>query len=515
MSNVVWEEFEKPEYGVIRGGLSGQYGDMPPEMHLKKLEQTCMYEREDQLDDFFRSTLKDRTPDQASLAQDLPRETQNQVRSEVMNIRHSAARTPAEPIHPDLFLGFTERDSRGYHNAGPDLKLYADQSRARGRFKDFVSDHGSDWTIPEGTRSELRHIRDLRKTINPTRERFKIFDTSFDSRANPWSGAKTHHASTIPKTTPDGQILNLNDAQEVNQRKDNTKLRTDLIKVGYRQTGDHRFAVAQYGLMRNSERKVNIHDNQYKNKPSHKFDIHPSEIKNRLFINMIKEVGRRKHFDVYRGDMAFIFKHSTQTKNNIKKLLADLSTAQMSTDQTADTIDLGYINNNIKKVRVYDHISHDMVVVDKDIFDKVSLAKNVTFAKRTDPLASRNVHAEEGKRKLHGDEVQSVVYKRGQMVHDGPLPTKMEHKWYDTEFAPIYKQNQNFSKGLDYSYTNQDQGVNPIADAVFHASKRGAGYLQGARDGIDDDAFNPDPVNDASNFTPSHRKMTGRSKIKN
>jgi len=218
MSRLSWEDFEKPNYGVIRGGLAGQSGDMPPELHMKKLEQTCMYEREDQLDEFFRSTLKDRTCDQASLAQDLPRETQNMVRSEVMNLRHSAARTPAEPVHPDLFLGFTERDARGYHNAGPDMKKYVSQSKARGKFKDFVSDHASDWTIPEGTRSELRAIRDVRKTIDASRERLKIFDTAFDSRANPWSGAQTQHTSGVPKSTVDGTILNLNDAPEPGQR---------------------------------------------------------------------------------------------------------------------------------------------------------------------------------------------------------------------------------------------------------------------------------------------------------
>lgn len=513
MSNVVWQDFEKNNHGIIRGGISGLYGDMPPELHMKKLEQTCMYEREDQLDDFFRSTLKDRTPDQASLAQDLPRETQNQVRSEIMNIRHSAARTPAEPIHPDLFLGFTERDTRGYHSAGPDLKKYSEQSKARGKFLDLVSDHGSDWTIPEGTRSELRHIRDLRKTIDASRERFKIFDTAFDGRANPWAGASSSHVSVLPKTTQDGQILNLNNAQEVNQRKDNTKLRTDLIKVGYRQTGDHRFHVAQYGILRSQEHKTNIHSSQYKNETSHKFDVTPNEIRNRLFINIMKEVDRRKNLEQYREDMAFTFNNSMDNQNKIKKLTKDLSTAQLSTDQTADTIDLGYVNSNIKKVRVYDPVSHDMVIVDKDIFDKVAEAKNITFAKKTDPMASRNVHTEEGRRHLSGDEVQTVVYKRDHVLPGAKLPTKMDHKWYDTQFAPVYKQNHTFNPGMDATYTEQGQGIDPHADAVFNSFKRAPGYTQAARAGIDDDAFNYDPVNDTANFSPSHRQMSGRSKI--
>ena len=286
MSGVVSEDFEKNQYGVIRGGLSGQYGDMPEELHLSKLEQTCMYEREDQLDSFFRSTLKDRTSDTPDLASDLPRESQDHVRSSVINIRHSGALTPAEPIHPDLFLGFTDRDTRGYHNSGPDFKLYADQSKARGRYKDFLSDHASDWTVPEAHRSEMRIISDLRKTIDPMRERMKIFDTSEDNRATTYNIHKTG-ANRVIKTTSDGTILDLNDAQEVNQRKDNTNLRNDTIMVGYRQTGDHKFATAQYGIQSAARHRSNIAESQYKNTVSHKYDASPDEVKNRLFLSTV------------------------------------------------------------------------------------------------------------------------------------------------------------------------------------------------------------------------------------
>jgi hypothetical protein len=512
MSNVIWEDFEKREYGVIRGGLSGQSGFMPPELHMKKLEQTCMYEQEDQLDDYFRSTLKDRTCDAPSLAQDLPRGTQDTVRSEIMNLRHSAARTSAEPIHPDLFLGFTDRDERGYHNAGPDLKLYADQSRARGKFKDFVSDHASDWTIPEGTRSNMRAIMDLRKTIEPSRERLKIFDTSLDSRANQWSGARTEHTSGVPKTTIDGTILNLNDAQEPGHRKDNTTLKSNNTKIGWRTTGDHRFSVAQYGLTSSKRKKTNIHESQYKNKTSHKFDVMPSEIQNRLFTNIMKEVDRRKHLEQYRGEMGINFKESMQSQNKIGKMIGDLSIAQLNTQQTADTIDLGYINSNIKKVRVYDPVSHDSVIVDKDIFQKVKEAKNITFARKTDPLARRNVHAQEGKKTLPGDEVQVMMYSRSKLAHIMPLPVKMDHNWHDSKFEPTYKQNHSQQTIMDYTFTEAEQGVNPHADAVFNSFKKAPGYTQGLRGDIDTQE-NYDPVNDVANAVP--RTMKGRSKNKN
>jgi hypothetical protein len=467
-----------------------------------------MYERESQLEDFLRSTLKDTTPDQASLAQDLPRESQNVLRSEVLNLRHSAARTPAEPVHPDLFLGFTERDKRGFHNSGPDMRQYKKQSQVRGKFKDFVSDHASDWTIPEGTRSEMRHIRDLRKTIDAGRERLKIFDTSLDSRANKYSGMSTNK-SGVPKTLHDGTLLNLNETKSLHY-KDNTKLREDVIKVGYRQTSDLRFKVAQYGMSTSKKKYSNIHEAQRNADISHKFDVNPSEIKNRLMLNILKEVGRRDHLDEYRHEMSDTFNNSIDSNNRISKLLADLNTAQQSALQSADTIDLGYINKNIQKVRVYDPVSHDSVIVDKDIFDKVNEHKNIKFVTKTDPLARRDVLADEGKKYIPGDQVEVYVY--SSKTPDAPThaDTLTEHKWYDSKFEPVYKVNHTQIKNLNSSYTEEDQGINPTADKVFDRYSKASGYTQRIRDDIDIQD-NPDPVNDVEGF--GTRKVIGRSRV--
>jgi hypothetical protein len=511
MSDTIWQEFEKNEYGISRGGLSGQYGLMPPELYLKKMERTCMYEREDQLDDFFRSTLKDRTLDNASLAQDLPRETQDQLRSDVMNVRHSAARTEAEPIHPDLFFGLTERDARGYHDSGPDFKESVEHSKSRTKYIDFLTDHGSDWTIPEGRRSEMRAITDMRKTIGAAKERYKIFDTSFDSRPNPWSGMKTAPASCIPKTAMDGTILNLNDAQEVGQRKDNTKLKTDLIRVGYRQTGDHIFKVAQYGLISKRERRSNIHSSQYRNKPSHKFEVMPSEVKNRLYNDIVKEVSRRKFVDT--SDLEYNLNESVIAKNNIKKLASDLSAIQLSTTRSAEVSELDYKSSNIKKVRFHDPLDHDAVVVDEDIFKKIQENKNIKVVNRTDMLANRNVVTNDGKIKLRGDEVKTVVYKRNHSMPIEQLPTKMEHKWYDTDFTPMYKNNYDYSIGTDKRMIQSGQGVDPHGDAVFDRYSKGRGQHWQAREEIDDNLFNYDPINDGTTILPSHKPMVGRSRM--
>ena len=78
---------------------------------------------------------------------------------------------------------------------------------------------------------------------------------------------------------------------------------------------------------------------------------------------------------------------------------------------------------------MYDPISHDSVIVDKDIFDKVKEVKNISFVKKTDPLARRDVYASEGKSHIPSNEMQVHVYSGVAPKPIMPLPVKMDHKW--------------------------------------------------------------------------------------
>lgn len=499
MNQVVWNTSNN---NVVKWGQSG---DMPHSLYSSKMERTCLYEGEDQLNEYFRDTLKDRTPSKPLLAQDQPKETQNILRSEILNIRHNAARTAAEPIHPDLFLGFTERDSRGFHNSGPDMKKYADQSKFRKKYKTYNTDHASDWTIPEGTRSEMRVITDLRKTINPMKQRMKIFDTSRSSRSNPYQGSKSEHSSSVNNIISDGMLLNLNDAQEPGQRSGNTKLKSDTIRVGYRQIGDHRFSVAQYGILTNKQKKSNIHESQYNNETSHKFDTTPSEVQNRLAKSIIQEVNRRKNINRDKKEMYSDFNESTKNKTRIAKLATNLYEAQINSVQSSDVIDLGYLSNNIKKVRVYDPVSHDSVIVDKDIFDKVKERNNITFVKKTDPLARRKVKIFEGKVSIPSNEIQVYIYSRTAPKHIMPLPTKMDHKWKTSKSKPIYKQNHVNYSNANTTFTEEDHEVDPTSGKTFNSLKKGSGYTQGIRgDIIGQEEHNS--INDAVPFIPNRKR---------
>ena len=277
---------------------------------------------------------------------------------------------------------------------------------------------------------------------------------------------KTEHSSAVDNIISDGMLLNLNDAQEPGQRSGNTKLKSDTIKVGYRQIGDHRFSVAQYGILTNKQ-KINIHDSQYNNETSHKFDTTPSEVQNRLAASIIQEVNRRENIDRDRKEMYSDFNESVKNKTRIAKLATNLYESQINSVQSSDVIDLGYLSNNIKKVRVYDPVSRDSVIVDKDIFDKVKERNNITFVKKTDPLARRKVKASDGKMYIPSNEMSVNVYSRVAPKHIMPLPTKMGHSWKSSKYEPIYKQNHVNYSNVNTTFTEEDHEVDPTSGKLL------------------------------------------------
>ena len=480
MSNIIWQEFEKKQPNIGRGGMSGQYGGMEPELYLIKTEQTCMYENEDQLDIYYRDTLKDRDCDAPSLASDLPRETQNNLRNDILNLRHNASRSESEPIHQDLFLGHMDRDPRGYHNAGPDLKLFREQADKRGKFIDFKSDISSDWTVPTGAKSTIRAISDLRKTIGQTKGRMHIFGTERDSRANNFHKIKSNLTSDIPRTITTGTQVSLNNSMEPGVRSDNTKIKSDTIKIGYRQIGDHRFDVAQYGMIRSVNKLSDtsiIHDSL----TTHKYDNSPNELKNRLGKNILEEVGRRNNIEHYKLMGEEVFYDSNIGKNNIKQIIGNYNTVQNESVVSAKNFTLDYSSNNIKKVKIYDPVSHDTVIVDAHIFAKISENKNVTLVKKTDNITRRDVISDEGK--IIKENADVYIYKR-----KGPetaiLPTLLDNTWEEAEHNINIKNNYNFSKGLSEDMTEQEQKAREGSDAEFNSHKKSGGAIQSIRSTI-------------------------------
>jgi len=514
------------------GGSVGQYGDMPPELYAKKMEQTNMIGQDDQLNDYFRNTLVDTSPDAPLFAQDMPLENKGQLRKDVLNIRHTGARSRFEPNHPDLFLGFTDRDSRGYHTAGPDLKQAVAHSKKRAVTKDLLSDHSSDLAVPTGEKSTMRSIRDLRATMNSAKKRLHIFDTARDGRANPWAGAKSIHVSNSDKYKS-GSVMPT--AHEIANKK--VQPQTDTVSIGWRQKGDHRVKVAQYGANRTSTQPSDVRISQDGSTRSHNTNTNQYKIQNRISANIVKEVSKHKklpsdtsfeesaqsknklnkvladlsvtqngstrshntntdQYAIQNRISAIIvrevskhkklssnasFEESIQSKNKLNKLLADLSVAQNSTRQSADTVDLGYMGVNTHNIQKTTPMPHDSVVIDQSIFKAIKDNKNISLMKKTNPYSNRNTITNV----FNPIPEEVIVYSRIQPKYNKQLSTELDNKWRSSTHGPNYKQGHKKHKNMNTSSTDFEQGVNPHSDAVFNSFKKGPGYTQAIRSKTD------------------------------
>jgi len=466
-------------------------------LYSKKTEQTCMYEHEDLLDDFFRSTLKNRTVESASLAQDMPRESQKQFRSDVLNIRNGA-RSTHEPNHPDLFTGFTERDSRGYHNSGPDIKQHKEHSTIRAKYTDILPDHLSDRSTPTGEKSVFQTMKGLRSTTNLIQDRFKIFDTARDNIANPWAGSNATHVSTVSKNTMDGVIPSINNSEGMTNNK---LTKTGNTQIGWKQLGDHRLKIAKYGS--NTKKKLNadIRKSQANGESSQKAVETPADIKNRLSVSIMTELSRARNVRKIRSETDF--NESIHLKNKIGKLMANLTTTQNSAKHSAAIVDLAYTATPVKQLTTFDSkFVHNSAIVDKGIYKQIQEAKNTTIVRKTDQLARRKVLTNDGKAPIVTDNI--MIYSRLMPKIIKQLPVKTEHKWSKSDNTLNRAVNHTNYSVIQSDYTDVDHSITPYSDATFDKTSKTAGHHQNARILIDNN------YNDDTSMETFTRSARGR-----
>ena len=239
--------------GGTSNSLVGAYGNMPDDMYLRKIEETCMgYEDPEQVNDHLRGLMKDFTPDAPFLASDQPRGGKDEFGNDrggyesqqVINLR-SGSRTLTDPYLPDgSFTDFQalELDERGTA-LGPDMRKHAEQQFARGAFYNYRDD--SDNSIPEGPKNPWKMQMDIRNAQNVTQDYFKIFETSKDAWHN--GGMAPGYAVSNKEKLVDGQVIK-DPAQNPNRnRQDATNNLSNDTSIGWRRTTDHRFSVAKYG----------------------------------------------------------------------------------------------------------------------------------------------------------------------------------------------------------------------------------------------------------------------------
>lgn len=110
------------------------YGGIPYEELLNKLEETDMNETSEDIqtnyNNYIRSEIVDRTLDKPFLESDKTRRD-GSISKSVINLRYNGSRGEYEhPVHPELFYGFMDQDTRGLDN-NPRMDQYQEQIATR------------------------------------------------------------------------------------------------------------------------------------------------------------------------------------------------------------------------------------------------------------------------------------------------------------------------------------------------------------------------------------------------
>lgn len=233
--------------------LQGQYGTIPYDEYLRKIQQTDLKEDPDQYEKYIRGQLADFRPDDPFFESDQVRDPNDRGSGfgsrERLSLRYSGARSEEEPYLPDgTFLDheFMERDPRGTQNT-PDFAAARKQREARAKFVKFYND--DDYSVPETGINPVQMVSLIRGAQQQFKDRFKNFDESMDSWHN-GSAAVRGDRSHVAMITTDGTIINLAEATQA-LRQDPVNVLSNRTAAMLRHTAaDHRVKTSKYGVVR-------------------------------------------------------------------------------------------------------------------------------------------------------------------------------------------------------------------------------------------------------------------------
>lgn len=223
---------------------SGQYGGIPSSILRYKYEKTNI--QEPQTNEYFRDALRDTSCDLPFFESDQKREDTHA--EEFLALRHTGHRTGEVPDAPDMFLELTDFEPRGTA-VDPDMRRVTDSSWERGTAGSYKFYSDVDNTVTESERPPWVVYQQMREAQDAIKNYAKIFSTSKEG-FHPSRGVLYDGSSRGDMVD---SIAGLTLRQELfgdNLKRNYTTLLSNKLPLGWEQTGDHEFSVAQYGQQR-------------------------------------------------------------------------------------------------------------------------------------------------------------------------------------------------------------------------------------------------------------------------
>lgn len=224
-------------------------GDMAYDMWANKWAETNIYRDPEQLYNYNRGVVADFSSDPILFPSEEPTRRYDGAMGK-LNLRYSGDRADGEdPYVPDRNYEFMDKDPRGWSGEQP-WNEYKRQAWDRKKNYEYGFQNDSDMSVPsQGIRPETMYYN-IRQKIQPAvQARFKNFDTSLDNQQTrgvvPFDLTSDRGKVDVQKHI--GSELNDMNPENINLTQ---KLSRDFENLGKtRQTTDHKFNVATYGML--------------------------------------------------------------------------------------------------------------------------------------------------------------------------------------------------------------------------------------------------------------------------
>ena len=217
---------------------------------IKKYEITPMIDISNNLDNHFRNTLKDFSPEPATFEFEKKRTNTDSVGK--LNVHYYGRRNDTEPFQSDLFLGFTDKDPRSIHQ-DPLMGNYQKQIWHRKDNYKYSFKDDSDNSIPTSGISESKMQKNKKITYQGFKERYKNFEESNDAWTNSFNQIDIKNSKVLHHTL-DGTVANLSDVDDIKKRRDYVAtLSLNALPVGWLPVPDHKVKIAQYSKLLKSK----------------------------------------------------------------------------------------------------------------------------------------------------------------------------------------------------------------------------------------------------------------------
>jgi hypothetical protein len=240
-------------------------------MFPEKLENTPIYEDPDMMNNEFRATLKDTSPEAPTFAYEQPR--RNTFARSHLNLRDGGVfgSTTDPYANEDYDLNFHDHDPRGYLTEQP-WNEYRRQIESRLRMADFRDD--GDYSTTGGGVHPNTLYTSIRNAQNWTKARLKIFDTSYENRHAGGVGIYPH-ISNVFKSSRENAVgsRGVDEEDDMSMTFEDPEIRqrltmhlSNVVHGGSRMwrsetTTDHKVKVAAYGKLY-SQRGFIPHESQ-------------------------------------------------------------------------------------------------------------------------------------------------------------------------------------------------------------------------------------------------------------